>query len=157
MLRKILLAEIHVWPAFLNFAFIKPSIAKSILASEKTIKGALPPSSKEIFFIVFELFFINSFPTFVEPVKVIFFTVGLFDNISPITFGFPLTMLKIPLGNFASTESSPNAKAVIGVNSDGFKTTQHPAASAALTFLVTIARGKFQGVIAATTPTGSFI
>ena len=65
-------------------------------------------------------------------------------------------MLKIPLGNFASIDSSPRTKAVIGVNSDGFKITQQPAANAALTFLVTIARGKFQGVTAATTPTGCF-
>ena len=67
LLRKILLADIHVWPAFLNFAFIKPSIAKSILASEKTIKGAFPPSSNEMFLIVFANisypFALLSFPT----------------------------------------------------------------------------------------------
>ena len=31
---------------------MKPSTASSTLASEKTIKGALPPSSKEIFLTV---------------------------------------------------------------------------------------------------------
>ena len=75
-----------------------------MLASEKTIKGALPPSSKEIFLIVFELFFINNLPTSVEPVKVIFFTVGFLDNISPIVSGFPFNILKIPFGNFASID-----------------------------------------------------
>ena len=52
-----LLAEIHVCPAFLNFAAIKPSIALSILVSEKTIKGAFPPNSKEIFLTVDDEFF----------------------------------------------------------------------------------------------------
>ena len=46
---------------------------------------------------------------------------------------------------------------MIGVNSEGFKITVHPAATAEETFLVTIAKGKFHGVIAATTPTGFLI
>ena len=63
-------------------------------------------------------------------------------------------MLKTPGGKPASSESEPNSRAVIGVNSDGFKITAHPAATAEDTFLVTIAKGKFHGVIAATTPIG---
>ena len=44
--------------------------------------------------------------------------------------------------------------AVSGVSSEGLRTTVHPAARAGATFLVTIDMGKFQGVIAATTPMG---
>jgi hypothetical protein len=40
--------------------------------------GALPPSSKLSFFNVELLCFINSFPTEVDPVKLIFDTSGLF-------------------------------------------------------------------------------
>lgn len=43
-----------------------------------------------------------------------------------------------------------------GVSSEGFSTTVHPAARAGATFLVTMLMGKFQGVIAATTPIGCF-
>ena len=63
-------------------------------------------------------------------------------------------MLKTPGGKPAQVKVEPNSRAVIGVNSDGFKITVHPAATAEDTFLVTIAKGKFHGVIAATTPIG---
>ena len=86
--------------------------------------------------------------------KVIFFITGFVDKTFPIISGSPLTMLKTPGGKPASSESEPNSRAVIGVNSDGFKITVHPAATAEDTFLVTIAKGKFHGVIAATTPIG---
>ena len=43
-----------------------------------------------------------------------------------------------------------------GVSSAGLTTHVQPAASAAPTFLVIMALGKFQGVIMAATPIGSF-
>ena len=59
---------------------------------------------------------------------------NFFESNSPINFGLPLTMFKTPSGNPASMASSPNFKAVSGVNSDGFKITEQPAAIAAETF-----------------------
>ncbi len=47
------------------------------------------------------------------------------------------------------------ASAESGVCSAGFSTMVLPAASAGAHFLVTMAEGKFQGVIPAVTPTGS--
>jgi hypothetical protein len=44
---------------------------------------------------------------------------------------------------------------VRGVSLAGFRRTTQPAASAAATFQVASRNGKFQGVMAATTPTGS--
>ena len=41
-----------------------------------------------------------------------------------------------------------------GVSGAGFKTTVQPAASAGPSFLVIMDEGKFQGVMAPTTPTG---
>ena len=49
------------------------------------------------------------------------------------------------------------AKAENGVNSDGFTTIAQPAASAGAALRVTMAAGKFQGVIAAQTPIGSLM
>ena len=60
----------------------------------------------------------------------IFLTNELFESISPINLGFPLIILKTPLGKPAFIASSPNFNAVSGVNSDGFNITEHPAAIA---------------------------
>src|SRR3989442_12277423 len=46
------------------------------------------------------------------------------------------------------------ASAVSGVAGEGFRTTLHPAARAGAILRVTIVAGKFQGVTAATAPTG---
>jgi hypothetical protein len=46
------------------------------------------------------------------------------------------------------------SSALNGVARAGRKTTEQPAASAGATLRVTIPAGKFQGVSAATTPTG---
>ena len=48
-----------------------------------------------------------------------------------------------------------SSTAVSGVSSAGFSTTVLPAASAGATFHDAIVSGKFQGVISATTPSGS--
>jgi hypothetical protein len=63
--------------------------------------------------------------------------------------------LKIPSGIPASRAKTAKASAENGVNSEGFKITAQPAAKAAAAFLVIMALGKFQGVIAATIPIGS--
>ena len=64
--------------------------------------------------------------------------------------------LKTPGGNPAFSAKSARASADSGVSSDGFKTTVHPTAKAGAILRVIIAIGKFQGVIAATTPIGCF-
>ena len=46
----------------------------------------------------------------------------------------------------------PSSSADDGVNSDGFRITALPAASAGATFCASIVSGEFHGVIAATTP-----
>ena len=53
-----------------------------------------------------------------------------------------------------SQPTTARAKAEKGVSSDGFKTTLQPAARAAPALRVTMAMGKFQGVMRAATPTG---
>ena len=63
-------------------------------------------------------------------------------------------MLQTPAGKPASMSNSPIITVDVGVISDGLMTTGQPAASAGAHLRVIIATGKFQGVIAATTPTG---
>ena len=65
-------------------------------------------------------------------------------------------MFTTPGGN-KSPINSNKYKIEIGVDSAGFKTTQFPAAKAGANFQTAIKIGKFQGIICATTPIGSWI
>ena len=64
--------------------------------------------------------------------------------------------LSTPGGRPASSAASPSTVASSGVNGLGRSTTVHPVTSAGTTFHRFVVNGKFDGVIAATTPTGSY-
>src|ERR1700722_20126626 len=118
------------------------------------MKGALPPSSSEIFFTVPAHCAINFLPISVDPVNVSLRIVG-FDVISPpIATALLVITLNTPFGIPALSLSSASASAEYGVWVAGLQTRVHPAASAGPALRVIMAAGKFQGVIAATTPTG---
>ncbi len=121
------------------------------------MNGALPPSSSETFFTVAAHCSISSLPTGVEPVKVSLRTIGLEVISPPIAFGSPTTTLNTPAGMPARWPSSASASADSGVCSAGLRTMVQPAASAGPALRVIIACGKFHGVMAAQTPTGSFV
>ena len=149
-------AHTHVCPVLRNFDAMAPRTAESISASSKTMNGALPPSSREIFFTVAAHCSINFLPISVEPVNDNLRTIG-FDVISPpISRAEPVTTLIIPAGIPACSASSAKANAEYGVKLAGLITTGQPAAKAGAHFRVIIAAGKFHGVIEATTPTGCF-
>jgi hypothetical protein len=63
--------------------------------------------------------------------------------------------LNAPAGSPASRRRSPKRSAVSGVSDAGFRTTVLPRASAGAIFHIAWRSGKFQGVIAPTTPIGS--
>ena len=67
-----------------------------------------------------------------------------------------VTTENTPAGTPARSASSASASALKGVSWAGFRIIGQPAASAGPTFRVTIAIGKFHGVIAAQTPMGCF-
>src|SRR5438552_18008584 len=121
------------------------------------MKGALPPSSIEAFFTVFGHCSRRILPTAVEPVNVILRTRGFEVTSPPIAAALPVTTLKTPLGIPARSPSSAIASAEYGVAVAGFKTMVQPAASAGPDLHVIMAFGKFHGVIAAHTPTGSLM
>lgn len=73
---KMRLAQMQVWPAFLNAEATTPAAAVSTSASSKTMKGAFPPSSSDTRFTVSAAPAISCFPTRVEPVNPIFLTVS---------------------------------------------------------------------------------
>ena len=120
------------------------------------MKGALPPSSSESFFIVPAHCCISVLPTAVEPVKESLRTIGFEVSSPPIALASPVTMLRMPAGTPARSASTARASAEYGVCGAGLSTIGQPAASAGAALRVIIASGKFHGVIAAHTPTGCF-
>jgi len=121
------------------------------------MNGALPPNSSDNFLTVPAHCSISNLPTSVEPVKVNLRTVGFEVSSLPTSFDGPVTQEKTPFGTPARSANSHNAKAENGVAVAGFSTIVQPAAKAGPALRVIIAAGKFHGVIAAHTPTGSFV
>ena len=75
-----------------------PRTAASISASAKTMNGAWPPSSSEIFFTVPAQSPMSRLPTAVEPVKLSLRTSGLLVISWPISAAGPVTTLNTPGG-----------------------------------------------------------
>ena len=150
------LAQTQVCPVLRYLLAMAPATAASRSASSKTMNGALPPSSSDTFFTVEAHCSMSCLPISVEPVKVTLRTTGFVVSSRPMGPEEPVTTLKIPLGIPARSPSSASASAENGVALAGLRTTGQPLASAGPALRVIIAEGKFQGVIAATTPTGSF-
>ncbi|MNT20711.1 hypothetical protein D3C72_1560260 [compost metagenome] len=69
----------------------------------------------------------------------------------------PVSTLKTPGGTPARSASTASARAEYGVASAGFRTMLQPAASAGAALRVTMAEGKFHGVMAAHTPIASLV
>ena len=93
-------------------------------------------------------------PTKSDPVKLIMSTLGWVVRCSPAATS-PVTTFSTPGGSSAASAISPSTNASIGVNGEGLSTTLLPADSAGTTFDRLRYSGKLNGVIAATTPTGS--
>ena len=149
------LAHTQVWPALRNLLAMAPATALSRSASSNTMNGACPPSSSDTRTTLAALLARRIRPTSVLPVKLTCRTVRLSKNASVMPgASSPVTTLRTPAGKPASTESSAMASAESGVCSAGFTTCVQPAASAGPILRVTMATGKFHGVIAAATPQG---
>ncbi len=117
--------------------------------------GDLPPSSSDTRVMWSTAARCTRLPTSVDPVNAILLTPGCEASAAPAVGPRPVTTFTTPGGIPASSTSSPKRNALRGVSSAGFSTTVHPAASAGPIFQAAISSGKFQGMIAPTTPTGS--
>ncbi len=95
-------------------------------------------------------------PTSVLPVKESFRTSGLAVSSAPVSPDGPVMTLQTPPGMPARSASTAIARAENGVWLAGRITPAQPAAQPGPALRVIIAAGKFQGVIEANTPIGSF-
>ncbi len=87
-----------------------------------------------------------------DPVKATPATRGSRTSAAPTVSPVPATTRSASSGTPASWKSAATRAATRGVCSAGFATTAFPAASAALTWPVKMASGKFHGLIHAKTP-----
>src|ERR671916_485730 len=94
-------------------------------------------------------------PTGVEPVNEMALTLESVTRASPTVPPEPVTMLTTPSGRPASARARTRAAAFSEASVAGLITTVLPQSRAGAIFQVGIARGKFHGVIRATTPSGS--
>ncbi len=150
------LEQTQVWPVLRYLLAIAPCTAASRSASSNTMKGALPPSSMLVFLMVGAHWASSLAPTSVEPVKDSLRTVGLEVSSRPVSPEGPVMMLHTPGGIPARSAKTASARAENGVWLAGRITPVQPAAQPGPALRVIIAAGKFQGVIAANTPIGSF-
>jgi hypothetical protein len=142
-------------PALPNTAPGAAAAAASRSASANTTFALLPPSSSVTRLIVPAAPAAIERPTSVEPVNAILATSGCSTSRWPTVRPAPTTTLTTPAGMPASVAIRSNASAVSGVSSAGLRTTVLPAASAGASFHDAMTSGKFQGVMSATTPSGS--
>ncbi|MNP20335.1 hypothetical protein D3C76_1129040 [compost metagenome] len=105
------LAQTQVWPLLRYLETSAPSTAASRSASSKTMKGALPPSSRETFLMSLAHSTISWRPISVEPVKLSLRTSGLPVSSAPTSPALPVTTLNTPLGMPARSASSARARA----------------------------------------------
>ena len=128
------------------------SAAFSMFASASTICGPLPPSSSTRFLRAASR--ATCSPALVEPVKTTEATSGFVTSADP-TSPRPCTTFSVPGGKPASWMTSANMLAQSGACSDGFQTVVQPTARPYTIGIPAMSTGKFQGVTAAMTPTGS--
>jgi hypothetical protein len=88
-------------------------------------------------------------------VNAILSTSGCFTSAAPAVSPNPGTTLSTPGGSRPPPQIAASSSAVSGVCSAGFSTTVFPQASAGATFQAAMSSGKFHGMMAPTTPTGS--
>ena len=145
----------QTWPAlrYLNAAMVSAAFSGS--ASSNTTTGEWPPSSMVVRFMPFAASWARCLPTGIEPVKEIFFTASLASRCSETSAGTPNTRLSTPAGSPASAKQRTISTQAPGVSSDALRMSEQPAASAPPILRAGVSTGKFQGVKAATMPTGS--
>ena len=143
----------HTWPELAKELITHRGTAAERSASGSMIVPELFPSSIVTFFR--PAFRMICSPTGGDPVKEIFEIRGSTVSHSPTVPPDPTTTLKTPAGTPASSRISASMIAVSGVVDAGFRTSVFPTASAGPTLCATRFRGKLNGVIAETTPSGT--
>jgi len=144
-------------PALRNLPAAATSAVFSGSTSPNTTTGECPPSSMVARFMPSAASLARCLPTGTDPVNEIFRTSSLRSRCSETLAGTPNTRLSTPAGTPASMKQRTSSTQLPGVSSDALMMIEHPAASAPPILRAGVRVGKFHGVNAVTTPTGSWI
>src|ERR1700685_4246459 len=120
------------------------------------MSGDLPPSSNDTRFRLPADARMIDWPVTCDPVNATLSTSGCDASAAPAVSPKPGTTFTTPGGTPASRHSSARRSGESGASSAGFSTTVQPVASAGPIFQIDADSGPFLGMIAPTTPTGSF-
>jgi hypothetical protein len=131
--------------------------ARSMSASASTTAAFFPPSSasRRTSRPASDAF--SDSPTSFEPVKLTARSAGCWRSAAPMLRPAPVTVLSTPAGRPASASTRASSRAMTGVSEAGLRTTLLPAISAGASLRAGVSNGSFHGVIARTTPSGSWI
>src|SRR5687767_14188547 len=132
-----------------------PRDAASRSASARTMLGDFPPSSSDTFFKVPAARAISPRPTSDDPVNAIASMPGWSTMAFPTTLPPPGMTFSTPGGRPHSRAYSANFNRESDVFDAGFEMMVLPQARAGAIFQTASMSGKFHGVIAPTTPSGS--
>ncbi len=145
----------QTWPAlrYLNAAMVSAVFSGS--ASPNTTTGEWPPSSMVARFMPLAARPAKCLPTGTDPVNETLRTTSDASRCSETFAGTPKTRLSTPGGRPASTKQRTSSTQLPGVSSDALRMSAQPAANEPPILRAGVRVGKFQGVKAATTPTGS--
>ena len=148
------LEAMQLWPLFWLRARAAIFAAASRSASARTTNGSEPPSSSTCFLRLLPARLATRSPTSLEPVRVIAATRG-----SPISGSIEApgtsSARNTPSGRPACLTASSMPSAERGTFEACFRTAVLPAISAGARKRITCQNGKFHGMIASTTPSGS--
>ena len=146
--------EVHTWPALRLLPCTQVATVRSRSASSKISTGAWPPNSSVQGLGPMLASRASSRPTPVEPVKVTLRMRGELIKWVDTSEGTPNTTLSTPAGRPASAKACASTNEDMGVSSEGLSTMVQPAARAGAILRAGKMAGKFQGVKAATGPSG---
>ena len=148
------LAAMQLWPLLISRASAAARAAASTSASANTMKGSLPPSSRTVFFSMRPACSATAMPARSLPVSVAATMRGS-AMISFTPAGFVSTVWKSPSGKPARRKTCSISSAQRGTLEACLRIPPLPAMRAGAAKRKTCQYGKFHGITASTTPSGS--
>mmetsp|Transcript_126119 Transcript_126119/g.247255 ORF Transcript_126119/g.247255 Transcript_126119/m.247255 type:complete len:288 (-) Transcript_126119:8-871(-) len=142
----------QIWPEFKNFPLKMRRAATGMFAPGSTTVGDFPPSSSVTGVKNLAAASMTMRPTAPFPVKTMW---SQRKRKSAVASGTPPVMTAMASGSTYFGNSCASRASVLGASSEGFSSTQFPAAKACAVTRSDNCTGKFQGAMFKTTPFGS--
>ncbi len=149
------LADMQIWPWWMNEPNAPTDVARSTSTSSSTISAELPPSSRCTRLRCSPASRATARPAFVDPVNAMTRTSGSVTSASPTSAPPGRTCSTSPGSPARSKISASTAPPVTEVRGSGFTMTALPSASAGATERMDRIVGTLNGAMTPTTPAGT--